>query len=127
MKSLPRTFKRILMPLLTVILLGQSLLSLAAPCVMMDYSTDDISLEVAEVDHSTHHMDHSVNEPENQDTEPCCDGSGDCSMTNCLTVLALPSSHFTSAIDYFSNPELLPARGTAVHSTDTLFRPPIQG
>ena len=124
--SLSHAIKRILVPLLTVIFLGQSLASLATPCVMMDSSTDDnISLEMAE--HSTHHMDHSASAGDNQEANLCCNGSGYCSMVNCLLVFALPSSRFTPVSDQPSIPAQLISRAAAIRTPDTLFRPPITG
>lgn len=117
--------RRLLMPVVAVIFLGQSLVSLSIPCSMMNDYGSDISSNTHHVDHSDHHLDHASSDK--KVSTICCDGFGYCSMANCLSAFALPSPGFTPSSDDLSIPDQFAFIAATSHSQDSLFRPPILG
>ncbi len=124
-RSLHR-YHRLLLSIVMAAILGQSLTATASSCVMMDFDAGGAeSLGTDHHDHSSHGGNVGDKPSEAALDAGCCNGSGYCSMLDCLAVVALvpakPSTIFPQ--ESIGGASLKPA---IPHFTPAnLFKPPI--
>ena len=108
--------------LLSLVIVSQSLLAVAAPCFQLVAPSHSVPAATADDPHAGHHLDDA---PAGE-TASCCDG-GYCSLGGCLPFSALASGELAVPLP-FSAP-VAPARGISMEDAgpETLYRPPITG
>jgi hypothetical protein len=120
--------------LLTLLLVGQSLLAVSAPCLMMGNmpATSASSATHATADegmpdsaHAGHHMVPDAMSAEAERGQGCCETGQYCSASACTPLLALPSVDYPPLLAATHFPSLFFQESFQGRSSGTLFRPPI--
>lgn len=122
----PYRYHRLLLSIVMVAFLGQSLTAAASSCAMMDFDAGDVGSQgMDHRDHSSHGSDQDETPSQAPPVNVCCNGSGYCSMLDCVSVVALlpakPSTVFPQ--DSIIGEALKPAIPHFIASP--LFKPPI--
>ncbi len=107
--------------LLVMLIAGQSLIAVTAPCGPVDSVAQFAS---SDMDHSMH-AGHGMSQPDSTKAADagCCD-AGYCSVNGCLSLAALPDSGLAASSPWL---ELFPASHQLIllsHLPPSLFRPP---
>ncbi len=107
--------------LLSLLIISQSLLVVAAPCSALAPETGAPVADSFADPHAGHHM---VMDVEEADESSCCE-QGYCSVGGCLSVSALASTDMSLSLPTFADVDI-PFHSLAPSShTESPFRPPI--
>ena len=117
------SYRRLLAPLLMIVVLGQAVSASALPCAMMSDAAEGRSSDTQPVDHSMHNMDLAqVGETTATD---CCASGGFCSAFSCMSTAALPSPGFAGHTTSPGALDSAPDDTVPRYCPETLLRPPI--
>jgi uncharacterized protein involved in copper resistance len=114
--------KRTLAVLLLLAFTGQAVVSVAAPCFMMNAPTGEMNHDMADMDHGGH-AGHDMS-AEQDSASSCCDG-GLCSMSHCQMAPAMPIPLFDNSPEKAFTYSAIDSVSAVISSLTTLYRPPI--
>ena len=111
--------RQIVTLLLTGLIALQSVLAVAAPCVM-PANEDSQMIAMGSDEHAGHHMSAQATDTVSID---CCD-DGYCSQSGCVSITIVPGSAHTGVMS-LNTPTLFPQQTTLPEPlADSLLRPP---